>query len=76
MAEQEETYTYRVKLGVSTKYIGSEDEDEMPLEEYGYSDQEWDELSDREKDKLITEWIEEYVWNNIDSWGDVITDAV
>ncbi len=73
--EEEETYTYTVKLGVATRYIGSDVTEEQPLEEFGYSDQEWDELDEREKDKLITEWTEEFVWENVESWGDVVTDG-
>ena len=75
MAE-EETYTYRVKFGVATRYIGSDVTAEDSLEEYGYSDQDWDELSEREKNSLLMEWEQEFVWNNVESWGDVITDAV
>lgn len=69
--EQEETYTYMLKMGVATHYINSDVTEEVKLEEYGYSDQEWDELDGRDQDRLINEWVEEFVWNNVESWGDV-----
>lgn len=73
--EQEETYTYLVKFGVATHFINSDVEEEDTLENYGYSDQEWDELSERVQEQLISEWTEEFVWNNVDSWGDVIREV-
>lgn len=73
--EQKETYTYLIKFGVATHFINSDVEEEDTLENYGYSDQEWDELSEREQEQLISEWTEEFVWNNIDSWGDVIREV-
>ena len=69
--EQEETYTYTIKFGVATKYISSEVVEEQSLEDYGYSDQEWDELDQYEKDRMVDEWTTEYVWENIESWGEV-----
>lgn len=69
--QQEETYTYTIKFGVATKYISSEVVEEQPLEDYGYSDQEWDELDQYDKDRMVDEWTTEYVWENIESWGEV-----
>lgn len=71
----ERTYTYTVTLGVSTRYVGSDDVDSFSLGDYGYSDQEWDKLSPERQEELISSWIEEYVWENIDSWGTVNKDA-
>ncbi len=61
--EQEETYTYTLTLYAAGPYVGCDSEDEVPLEEYGYSDQEWDRLTDAQKDVLLNEWGEEYFWN-------------
>ena len=63
--------TYRVELGVSTNKVGSDTEDDFPLSDLGYSDEEWDALSAQEKDELIASWTEEFVWENTDSWGKV-----
>lgn len=63
--------TYRVELGVSTNRVGSEVEEDLPLSTFGYSDEEWDALSEIRRDELISEWVEEYTWENIDSWGKV-----
>jgi hypothetical protein len=41
------------------------------LEDYGYSDQDWDELGPETQDRLVDEWTTEYVWENIESWGSV-----
>ncbi len=68
---QEETYTYTIKFGVATRYISSEVTEEQSLEDYGYSDQEWDELEQYEQDRLVDEWTTEFVWENIESWGEV-----
>jgi hypothetical protein len=67
----EETYTYQITLGVSTCYISSEVEETLPLGNYGYSDQDWDNMSSREKGRTLDDLIEQYVWENIDSWGHV-----
>jgi hypothetical protein len=69
--ELEETYTYTLKFGVSTKYIGSDVTDTQKLEDYGYSDQDWDELGPETQDRLVDAWTTEYVWENIESWGSV-----
>lgn len=72
--EQEETYTYRIRFGVATMYINSEVTETLPLEDFGYSDQEWDELDRYTKDKLLAEWEHEWALQNIEYWGEVLSD--
>ncbi len=60
--------TYEVELGVSTSKVGSDTEDTVPLIDFGYTDEEWDALSAHEQDELTTSWVEEFVWENTDSW--------
>lgn len=67
----EETYTYEITLGVSTRYIGSDVEETVPLKDYGYSDQEWDDLSPTSKDQILNDLIEQYLWENTEYWGRV-----
>lgn len=69
--EQEETYTYTVTFNVATMYIRSEVSETFPLEEYGYSDQEWDALTERERDRELDEWLNEWYPQRIEAWGDV-----
>lgn len=69
--EQEETYTYTVTFNVGTMYVRSEVTETYPLEEYGYSDQEWDELDVRVRERLFDEWLEEWYPQHIEAWGDV-----
>jgi hypothetical protein len=71
MVEQEETHTYEVTFNVCTRYINSEVKSTEKLEEYGYSDQEWDELSLEEKDNLVDEWTYEWAMQEIEYWGEV-----
>lgn len=63
--------TYRLELGVSTNKVGSDTEEDAPLSDYGYTDEERDALPLEQKDKQIGEWVEEFVWENTDNWGKV-----
>lgn len=69
--EQEETYTYTVTFRVATRYVGSEDSETFDLEDYGYSDQEWDALSRDKQDREMDEWLNEWYPQQIEAWGDV-----
>lgn len=61
--------TYTIEIAVSTNKVGSETKDVTPLAEYGYSDEEWDELTAQDQDDLISGWVEEFAWQNTNSWG-------
>lgn len=65
MAEKD-TYTYTLTMSVSTQYIGSEVEETLGLSDWGYSDQEWDALSESEQEDHLDRWADEYVWEHIE----------
>ncbi len=70
--EQEETRTYTVTFYVATYYVNSEVKESFSLyDDYGYTDQEWDEMPERERDNLFDEWLIEWYQQNIEAWGDV-----
>jgi len=69
--EQEETYTYTVTFNVATRYINSDVSETYPLEDYGFSDQEWDAMSRIEQDRELDEWLNEWYPQQIEVWGDV-----
>lgn len=55
--------TYRLTLRASGPYFGCESSEELNLAEYGYTDEGWDALTDRERNSLLEEWGEEFFWN-------------
>jgi len=70
--EQEETRTYDVTFYVATRYINSEVKETFSLyDDYGFTDQEWDEMSGLERDNLFDEWLNEWYPQQIEAWGDV-----
>ncbi|WPH58193.1 hypothetical protein SEA_LUCKYSOCKE_165 [Streptomyces phage LuckySocke] len=70
--EQEDTFTYEVELSVATRYIGSEVTETVSLwEDFGISDQEWDEMGRYEQDDVICEYLNDWVWNQIDSGWEI-----
>ena len=76
MEEQEETYTYEVTLSVATRYIGSEVTETIKLGDLGLSDQEWDEMTDYQRDDVIYEYLNDWVWQEIDTGWEINKDAV
>lgn len=55
--------TYRVTLHINTPYIGSDSEETYDLAEFGYTDEEWDALSEGERANRLEEWAENEFWN-------------
>jgi len=55
--------TYKVELFATGPYVGCSSTELVDLSDYGYTDEEWDGLSDREKGDLLDEWGEQYFWN-------------
>lgn len=55
--------TYRVKLWHSGPWVGAEGEDSHPLSDFGYTDKEWDALSEDVQERLLDEWAEGEFWN-------------
>lgn len=70
--EQEETHEYTVNFYVATRYTSSEVTAEFSLyDDYGFTDQEWDEMKEYERNDHFYEWLEEWVQGEIDSGGEV-----
>lgn len=55
--------TYTVILTTSTMWVGAGSEDEIPLSDFGYTDEEWDSLEEGERMALINDWAEDNFWN-------------
>lgn len=55
--------TYKLVLSHSTPWAGCDGEDEFELSLFGYSDEEWDELDQKEKSLLLDGRAEENFWN-------------
>lgn len=55
--------TYKLELRASGPYVGCESTELVDLSGYGYTDEEWDRLTNAERYKLLAEWGEEYFWN-------------
>lgn len=62
----EETYTYEVTLSVATQFLNSEITETISVwDELGFSDQEWDELKDWERNDAVRERLNDWMWENI-----------
>lgn len=71
--EPEDTYTYEIRLSVSTCYINSTvDETFNIYDQLGVSDQEWDEMTEYEQCDMVDEYLNEWVWQNIDTGWEVL----
>ena len=55
--------TYRLELFASGPFVGCESTETYDLSEYGFTDEDWDLLPERDKEKLLDEWGQEYLWN-------------
>lgn len=55
--------TYRLELFASGPYVGCESTELVNLSDYGFSDEEWDKLTDRQREDLLDEWGQEFFWN-------------
>jgi len=58
----EATYTYTVMLSTGSPWAGCNSEDVVGLGEFGYSDQDWDALSENAQNYLLDEWAQENFW--------------
>lgn len=71
-AEEKEN-TYRITLRVA---VGrSEVEEDYPLEEFGCSDQEWDEMNEEGREKFINDAVRDHIANWVEAGGRVTTDG-
>lgn len=55
--------TYTLTLRNSAPWAGCENEEEYQLSDFGYSDEDWDDLSRGEQEDLLEEWSKEEFWN-------------
>lgn len=55
--------TYTIRLYASGPFVRCSSEETVSLADYGYTDEEWDALTEGEKDDLLNEWGEEFFWN-------------
>lgn len=55
--------TYTLTLRNSAPWVGCENKEEYPLSDFGYSDEDWDSLSQAKQGGLLEEWAEEEFWN-------------
>ena len=55
--------TYKLELFASGPYVGCESTELVDLSDYGYTDEEWDELTKAERHNLLDEWGQNYFWN-------------
>lgn len=55
--------TYTITIWNSGPWVGCENSDTYPLEEMGYSDEEWDALPPRAQEKVIQDIAEQEFWN-------------
>lgn len=55
--------TYRLELFASGPYVGCESTEIVDLKDYGYTDEDWDLLPERDKADQLYQWGEEYFWN-------------
>ena len=71
--EQEDPCTYEVELTVATQYLGSEVTETLSLwDDFGITHPEWDEMGEWERDDLIREYLEDWVWQQIDTGWEII----
>jgi hypothetical protein len=64
---------YRIILGAESPYISANSEETVNLEEYfGITDEEWDEMSEREQNRFVNEAAKDNFWNSgYGYWGKV-----
>lgn len=55
--------TYRLELFASGPYVGCESTELVDLSSYGFSDEDWDLLPERDKEELLNEWGQDFFWN-------------
>lgn len=60
---------YVFEFGVSTRYPGSDVTEEVDLIDDGYfTAEQLEGKTDREIEDLLDQSLQDFVWNNVDSW--------
>ncbi len=64
------TYKFTFSIG----YTGAEHEDEFEVQHIGkgYTDNEWNALDEKEREKLVFDEWEQWIWNYIDGSQEII----
>lgn len=71
--EQEDTYTYEIELYVATRFINSDVKEIISVwHDLGFSDQEWDEMSNYEQEDAASEYLNDWVWQQIDTGWEMV----
>lgn len=55
--------TYRLELRASGPFVGCESIEKVDLSDYGYTDEDWDELTHNQREDLLEEWGQGFFWN-------------
>lgn len=55
--------TYRLELYASGPYVGCESTELVNLSDYGFSDEQWDEMPEEKQAEYLDDWGQEYFWN-------------
>lgn len=55
--------TYRLELFASGPYVGCESTEMVDLSDYGYTDEQWDALTEQKREDLLEEWGQDFFWN-------------
>lgn len=64
--------TYTITLGYESNVVNAGGEDTAPLIEYGLTDEDWDEMTEKEQTKFLDECASDNFWNQgFDFWGKV-----
>lgn len=56
----------KIKLSLRIGLVGCVQEGTITLKEAGYEQDEWDAMTDKEKDKAMDEILQEWMWNYVD----------
>jgi hypothetical protein len=62
---------YTLTLGTNTPFAGCDEEDTVPLIDYGVTDEEWDAKHENAKEELLAQWAAEYLHERYSGWGRV-----
>lgn len=55
--------TYKLELFASGPYVGCKSTEVVDLSDYGYTDEDWDALTNAARFELLDEWGEQFFWN-------------
>lgn len=62
------TYKFTVSIG----FVGAEHEDTFTVEDMGYTESEWNELSEDERENILEETWKDFSSNYIDGYWEIV----